>query len=58
MVSQKVERNFGTIHYWLYSRGGRDEKDLMQDNGGKKYVLMGDGDGGLEKVYIPKELKS
>ena len=57
MVSQKVERSFGTIHYWLYSRGGRDEKDLVKDNKGKKYVLMGDGNGGLMEVYVPAELK-
>ena len=57
MVSQKVERSFGTIHYWLYSRGGRDEKDIIKDNKGKKYILMGDGNGGLMEVYVPAELK-
>lgn len=45
-----------TIRAWLYSRGGRDERDLEKDEEGH-YVMMGDGDGGRIKVRLPKELK-
>lgn len=32
--------------------GGREEKDLLEDDRGW-YVYMGNGFGGLEKVYLP-----
>jgi len=37
---------------WLWSRGGRTVADVFIDDIGK-YVLMGDGEGGYEQVYIP-----
>lgn len=39
---------------WLDSRGGRNESDVLEDAEGL-YVLMGDGQGGEKKVYIPKK---
>lgn len=38
---------------WLWRRGGRSEKDVLQDPDGKKFVYMGDGVGGVVKVYLP-----
>lgn len=54
-----MERKEGAtnIGWWLTTRGGRTIADLKEDEKGKKYVLMGDGNGGLEKVYAPKEEK-
>lgn len=39
---------------WLRSRGDRRAEDVMEDAEGRKYVLMGDGERGLKKVYIPE----
>jgi hypothetical protein len=38
--------------WWLIIHGGRTYKDVMVDRNGK-YVMMGDGNGGDEKVYLP-----
>jgi len=38
---------------WLYTRGGRNEGDVRTDENGF-YVLMGDGAGGMKKVYLPE----
>lgn len=38
---------------WLKSKGGRNSSDVEKDEKGL-YILMGDGNGGLKKVYIPK----
>lgn len=41
--------------WWLRTRGGRTEMDVLIDEVGAKFVYMGDGNGGLERVYIPSE---
>jgi len=45
------------LDWWLYSRGGRTRDDLHRDGKGQLYVLMADGQGELERVYLPDELK-
>ena len=55
-MKHRVEKHVRTVKDWLYVRGGRDENDIKKDELGQ-YVLMGDGNKGLEKVYIPKDLK-
>ena len=44
-----------TISDWLSCHGDRTEKDLKKDEDGL-FVLMGNGEGGTMKVYLPKEL--
>lgn len=36
---------------WLKQHGGREEKHVLWDDKGK-CVLMGDGHGGMERVYF------
>ena len=38
---------------WLDEHGGRNENDLLKDKKGK-FVLMADGYGNDEKIYLPK----
>ena len=43
---------------WLYSRGGRNESDVLYDTLGRKYVLMSAGEKEKEiKVFIPYDFK-
>jgi len=42
---------------WLDDRGGRTVNDVLQDNKGL-YVLMSDGHGGEQKIYLPKNLSN
>ena len=42
-----------SIMKWLDQHGGRTYSDVLLDENGE-YVLMGDGEGGKYKVYIPK----
>lgn len=44
-----------TIAEWLDQHGGRDFNDLEKNYKGY-YVLMGNGQGGDKKVYLPKDL--
>lgn len=46
---------FKTKEDWLNSLGGRNLEDMFKDGEGE-YVMMGDGDGGKRKVYLPQNL--
>lgn len=41
-------------YIWLDCHGGRSERDVKENEDGM-YVLMGNGDGGSEQVYIPND---
>lgn len=43
-----------TQRHWLETHGGRVEADVIRDTVSEKlYVLMGNGGGGLVRVYLP-----
>lgn len=54
--AEKVRKDLEGISKWLFSRGGRTAKDLLQDKKGL-YVIMSDGWGGDKKIYIPFNYK-
>lgn len=50
------EQTFISEKEWLTSRGDRDKDDLKKNERGKKYVLMTNGFGEMERVYLPEGL--
>lgn len=39
---------------WLYQHGERFESDVKIDSQGRRHVLMSDGQGMLERIYLPE----
>lgn len=52
----KIEKDFleEKLMKWLDSHGGRDQTDVECTSNGKLYVIMGDGHGGWNKIYLPE----
>lgn len=60
-IPSSVHNRHATVEYisegqWLDSRGERDHEDICYDSLGK-YVLMGDGQGSEEKIYLPEQFQ-